>query len=205
MRGGFGGFGGRGFGGWGYGGFYPWFGGYGLGYGYGYPWLYGGYGLGLGYGLGYGGYGGYGLGYGGYGGYGYGYPGYGGYGYGNPYYNGYMVPTYGAGYSQPLSATVNMTATPTASQRRYLGITEEPVVDANGKRAMKVASVYPGTPAEKAGLKVGDVIESVNGYMTETPGNLAWIIANATQDNVLRINLRSATDGQVRVIAANIP
>ncbi len=96
-------------------------------------------------------------------------------------------------------------ATATGSQRRYLGITEQAVVDGNGKRGMKVETVYPGTPAEKAGLKVGDVIESVNGYMTETPGNLAWIIANATPDNVLRINLRSTTDGKVRMIAANLP
>jgi len=100
---------------------------------------------------------------------------------------------------------VNVTATSTGSQRRYLGITEQPVVDANGKRGMKVETIYPGTPAEKSGLKVGDVIESVNGYMTETPGNLAWIIANATPDNVLRINVRSAADSKVRVIAANLP
>jgi S1-C subfamily serine protease len=86
-----------------------------------------------------------------------------------------------------------------------LGITEQPVVDANGKRGMKVETVYPGTPAQQAGLKVGDVIQSVNGYMTETPGNLAWIIANATPDNVLKLNVRSASDGKVHLIAANLP
>ena len=143
--------------------------------------------------------GGYGLGYGGYG---YGYPSY-GFGYGNPYnpYLGYGNMVYGAGNTLP-AATL---ATATGSQRRYLGITERAVVDGNGKRGMQVETVYPGTPAEKAGLKAGDVIESVNGYMTETPGNLAWIIAHAAPDNVLKINLRSTTDGKVRMIAANLP
>jgi hypothetical protein len=198
MHGGFGGGGYRGYGG---------YGGYGLGLGFGY---------GLGYGLGWGGYGGYGLGWGGYGypwsgGYGYGYPGYGyDYGYANPYpYNGFLAPAYGAGTAYGMSATAPVVNTTTAiaapSQRRFLGITEQPVVDTDGTRAMKVETVYSGSAADQSGLKPGDVIKSVNGFVTETPGNLAWIIANATPDRVLKMNVRSTTDGKVHVIAANLP
>ena len=68
-----------------------------------------------------------------------------------------------------------------------MGIDEAPVVDANGVRGIKVTLVYPGSVAEKAGLHVGDVIHSINGYLTTQPGNLAWIIANASPDNVLKI------------------
>ena len=67
----------------------------------------------------------------------------------------------------------------------YLGIDEEPVVDPDGVRGVRVSNVYPGTAAEKAGLQPGDVIHSINGYRTEHRGNLAWIIANASPDKVL--------------------
>ena len=75
--------------------------------------------------------------------------------------------------SGPTTSTTN---TPLA---RDLGIDEEPVADPDGVRCMKVSRVDPGTPAEKAGLQPGDVILSINGYLTERRGNLAWIIATA--------------------------
>jgi serine protease Do len=68
-----------------------------------------------------------------------------------------------------------------------------------------VSKVYPGTAAEKAGLQAGDVIRSVNGYLTEQRGNLAWIIANATPNNELKINAQTAKDGQNHLITATLP
>ena len=214
------GYGNRGFyGGYGGYGFFPFFGGYGLyglGYGYGYPY-YGGYGLGYGgYGMGYGlGYGGYGLGYGGYGygypyyggyGYGYGYPYYGyGNGYGYPYYsNVYSTPGAGVTYTSAYVAPGGSAANTVMPQGRYLGIDEEPVIEPNGKRGMKVANVYPGTPAQRAGLKVGDVLYSINGYLTEQRGNLAWIIANAAPNNQLKMTVKTAGDGQTHSVTAQL-
>jgi hypothetical protein len=200
-QGGFGRFGGVGF--------FPGF--YGSGFGYPY------YGYGLGYG-GYGlGYGGYGLGYGGYG---YGYPGYGyGMGYSYPYYDyGYGYPYYGTGYAAPVGGygyssayvapgvgVASAVTAPVAGQGRYLGIVEEPVTEPGGKQGIKVANVYPGTPAEQAGLQAGDVIHSINGYLTEQRGNLAWIIANAAPGNVLKMNVRTVRDGQEHTITAQLP
>ena len=83
-----------------------------------------------------------------------------------------------------------------ANPKRLLGIDEEPVVMAGGVKAMKVGKVYPGTAAEKAGLQAGDVIRSVNGYLTEQRGNLAWVIANAMPNNELKLNVQTAKDGQ---------
>jgi hypothetical protein len=200
----FGGFGNRGFGfgGVGFGGFYPGF------YGY-YPGFYG-------YGLGYGGYGGYGLGYGGYGSYGLGYGGYGGMGYGYPGYGyamsadplaasgGAMPASGGFGYNAAYVAPASGATMP-GTQRRYLGIDEEPMVGSDGSKAMKISNVYPGTAAEKAGIKVGDVLRSVNGYLTEQRGNLAWIIANASPNNELKLNVQTAKDGQTHQIIATLP
>ena len=151
-------------------------------------------------GMGYGGYGG--LGYGGYGGY----PGY-GYGYAA---NAYPYSTYGValpatsgfGYNSAYSAPASGTTT---NQRRYLGIDEEPMNGSDGSKAMKITNVYPGTAAERAGLKAGDVIRSVNGYMTEQRGNLAWIIANATPNNELKLNVQTASDGKTHQIMATLP
>jgi 5'-3' exoribonuclease 2 len=188
-----GGFGNRGnFGGFGGFGFFPGF--YGLGYG-GYGWGYGGYGYPY--------YGGYGMGYG------YPYYGYGsGYGYGYPYSGTvYADPTAGLGYSAAYVApgAANAVTTQAGGQGRYLGIDEEPVVGAGGQRGMKVTKVYPGTAAEKSALQVGDVIHSINGYLTEQRGNLAWIIANATPNNVLQMNVRTVRDGQEHAITAQLP
>jgi PDZ domain len=195
------GFGGLGFGGLGFGGFFPGFYGfypgfydYGLGYG-----GYGGFG-----GMGYGGYGG--LGYGGYGGLGYGYPGYGYAMNAYPYspYAGAMPASGGFGYNSAYVAPTSA-ATMTGIQRRYLGIDEEPMVGSDGSKAMKISNVYPGTAAEKAGLKVGDVLRSVNGYLTEQRGNLAWIIANATPNNELKLSVQTAKDGKTHQIIATLP
>jgi hypothetical protein len=120
-------------------------------------------------------------------------PGYGGY----PYYDGY-------GITNPNRSAVPAVGSPPV-QRRLLGIDEEPVVVAGGIKAMKVGKVYPGTAAERAGLKAGDVIRSVNGYLTEQRGNLAWVIANAAPDNQLKISVEVGKDGQTRLITATIP
>jgi serine protease Do len=94
---------------------------------------------------------------------------------------------------------------PAVAQGRYLGITEEPVTDASGQQTIKVAAVYPGSPAERAGLQPGDVIHSINGYLTEQRGNLSWIVANAAPDNLLKMNVRTARDGQDHTITARLP
>ncbi len=213
----FGGFGGHHFGGFGgriggfrgYGGFHRGLYGYGLGYGlggsgWGYP--YYGYGLGS-YGWGYPYYG-YGLG-----GYGWGYPYY-GYGYSYPYYGyAYNYPNYGYGYTFPYSGNLTsyvapVAAAPSASQTASatqplaLGIEAQPVLEANGQEAMRVSRVVPGTAADKAGLKAGDTIESANGYMTQDPRNMLWIINNAAPGNVLKMTVRTAKDGLDHTVTA---
>jgi hypothetical protein len=157
----------------------------------------------------------------GYGGNRYGYSGsglaYGGYRYGNPsygYQSAYPNSNVGPSYPNPGFAynpayvaprTDAATMAQTAVQGRNLGINEEPAVDANNQQGMKVTNVQPGTAAARAGLQVGDVIHSANGYLTQQPGNLPWIIANKTPNNVLTMDVRAARDGQAHTITAQLP
>ncbi len=113
------------------------------------------------------------------------------------YASAYVAPT----ASAPPEGLIN----PAAYQGRYLGIDEEPIVEAGGRKGMKVARVYPGTAADRAGLKAGDVIHSINGFLTERHGNLAWIIANAAYNNVLKIDVNTVNDGSDHTITVQLP
>jgi hypothetical protein len=88
---------------------------------------------------------------------------------------------------------------------RSLGIDAEPFVDSGRGRGLKITGVHRGSAAEKAGLRVGDVIHSINGYRTELPSSLAWIIANVAPDRVLTLSVHSASDGRVCTITTQLP
>lgn len=96
-------------------------------------------------------------------------------------------------------------AAPVTDGGRTLGIDEEPVVDADGVRGLKVVKVRARSAAEQANLQPGDVIHSINGYLTTQRGNLAWITAHAAPDKVLRLSVRGSADGKARTITARIP
>jgi membrane-associated protease RseP (regulator of RpoE activity) len=85
-----------------------------------------------------------------------------------------------------------------------LGIDAEPFVGAGQVRGLRVTKVYPGTAAEQGGLQPGDVLQSMNGYLTEKPGNVTWILSNAASDNVLRMNVRTVSNGEVRTITTRL-
>ena len=162
---------------------------------------------------------------------GYGYDSYPGYGYGSGYY--YPDYTYGTGYVYPGSSyvvdsngnsgyvaapssgytyssaygTVPLQATTPAALSSFplpsLGIDEEKVSDATGSH-IQVTRVHPGSPAERAGLKVGDTIVSANGYLTQEAGNLAWIINHHAPNGVVTLNIRKVANGQAATVNATL-
>jgi S1-C subfamily serine protease len=118
------------------------------------------------------------------------------YGYSYPSYT-YVDPSYGYGYPStyvtPGSTAAASTVYAPSSPGPYLGIDELEVVDPAGP-GMQVVRIYAGSPADQAGLQVGDVIHSANGYLTQQHGNLTWIITNAAPNGVLQLNVRTARD-----------
>jgi hypothetical protein len=108
------------------------------------------------------------------------------------------------GPSTYIAPPANLEKTSQPLPVEILGVDEQPVVDSEGVRGMQVSNVHPDTVAERAGLHAGDVIHSVNGYLTTTPGNLAWIIATKAPNGTLSMNVRNAADGKVRVIGARL-
>jgi hypothetical protein len=111
----------------------------------------------------------------------------------------------GSGSGSPATPSAMGGRTRPSTAGCSLGIDAEPVVDANAARAMKVSNVYPGTAAEKAGLHVGDLIYSINGYGTQARENAEWIIVKAAPDKVLAMSVRAASDGKVRSVRAQLP
>ena len=65
--------------------------------------------------------------------------------------------------------------------------------------------VYAGSPAQQAGLQVGDVIYSANGYNTQVHGNMAWIIATVPPSGALQMTVRTVRDGAMHVVTATMP
>jgi hypothetical protein len=90
-------------------------------------------------------------------------------------------------------------------QSRYLGMDVQAGVAADGRKGLKIANVLPGSTAAKAGMQVGDLIPSINGRVTERGQHLGWIIANAAPDNILKMNVLRASDGNEQAVTIRMP
>jgi membrane-associated protease RseP (regulator of RpoE activity) len=86
-----------------------------------------------------------------------------------------------------------------------LGMMFEPFSEAGRPPGLKITSVIPSGVAEKAGLRIGDVMVSINGYVTQKLTDPEWIILNASPDKVLKMNVRFAGDGKDHAVTAQLP
>ncbi|MDR3505292.1 MAG: Do family serine endopeptidase [Acidocella sp.] len=101
--------------------------------------------------------------------------------------------------------------------RGYLGVAAQQVspqmaqalglpTDNPAKDGALVAAISPGSPAEKAGLKPGDVITSVNGQTVTSPGDLASDIANVDPNHKADIvYLRNGKQDTVSISVTTMP
>jgi serine protease Do len=93
--------------------------------------------------------------------------------------------------------------------RGYVGVGTQSVTAAMAKAmhlpetsGALLASVEPGSPAAKAGLEPGDVIESVNGQKIASPRDLALTVASVMPGN--EATFRILRDGHDRDILVKI-
>jgi type II secretory pathway component PulC len=77
-------------------------------------------------------------------------------------------------------------AVPDGEEGAYLGVSTASVNDGGGKGAL-VVTVIDGTPAEKAGLKEGDVITKVDGKEVDGPSTFAELIRGHEPDDVVKL------------------
>jgi hypothetical protein len=124
-----------------------------------------------------------------------------------PYPESYFAPNTAAaaamGSATPLSSAPAPASRITTA--REFGIDEELTVDAKGVGGMKVIAVYPGTLAQQAGFQAGDIIRSLNHYLTIQPGDLGWIIANATPGSDLTLYVRKLSDRKSHAVTVRLP
>lgn len=117
----------------------------------------------------------------------------------------------GIGFAVPinLAATVMHSLIETGSvSRGYLGVASQTLsadhaealgLNRNTKGVM-VTDVYPGTPAEEAGLRRGDVILSINEKAVTSLRDLRVLIAQTAPGS--KVKLKVSRDGKDRVVEA---
>lgn len=102
----------------------------------------------------------------------------------------------------PPPPSPSASATPMATP----GVDVQPLGPKGRAGGLRVERVHPGSPAERAGLRPGDVIRSANGYGTDQPGHLSWVVQQAAADRVLRMSVQAAgpAGGESRVVQARL-
>ena len=76
------------------------------------------------------------------------------------------------------------------------------VVDTHDGRGLKIQSVFPDTPAAKAGLREGDVILSMNGRALESTYDFTRSIADS--DGKLKIEVSTARTGKTETLSVTL-
>ncbi|MFI6596123.1 S1C family serine protease [Nonomuraea sp. NPDC050536] len=92
----------------------------------------------------------------------------------------------------------------TNSHRAALGIQGSTVIGVNGQPAgVGVATVQPGGAAEKAGIKTGDVIVSVNGTKTPTIASLTELLTTLKPGDQVKVEVLKP-DGSTTTVTATL-
>jgi hypothetical protein len=92
-----------------------------------------------------------------------------------------------------------------AVQDRFLGMVVDAVTAPDGQRGLGVVSVLPGSTAENAGLRAGDIILSIDGQPAAQREVLGRIIAGAAPGSTLRLFVRQTSTGREQTITVRVP
>jgi putative serine protease PepD len=87
----------------------------------------------------------------------------------------------------------------TNSHRAYMGVRVATVTGGG----VVLASIDPGGPADRAGLKAGDVVSQINGHDTPDAGTLQSILATLKPGDVARVSVIRA-DGSQQTVSVTL-
>ena len=98
-------------------------------------------------------------------------------------------------------------------QRGYLGIQIQPIdadmanaLGVEPRRGEFIQSVQPGEPAERAGLRAGDVVLKVNGEDVTPDQTLSWLVANIAPGTTVPLRiLRDGSQSNLNVTVGRRP
>ncbi len=139
-----------------------------------------------------------------------------------PYESGYGqftgAPPYPESAFVPYSAPIGETAPPAAAPappavvpstttdkvRDTLGLNVEAADRKVANSGLKVTAIASGSLAEKAGLRVNDVIESINGYYTTKPNDISWVIDKSASDKTLKMQVKNGDEKKPREVSMRI-
>ena len=90
------------------------------------------------------------------------------------------------------------------SHRPYLGVQ---IADTMGSTGVYVSTVTAGGPADKAGIKVGDVITTINGTSTPTTGDLSTVVSNLKpgQKVTVKVTHQDGTNATLQLTIGTYP
>ncbi len=89
---------------------------------------------------------------------------------------------------------------PSTAVGRNLGFDTETFDNPGRRTLLRINIVVPGGLAEKAGLRVDDLISSINGYYTQKSSDLEWIAEHAASDKVLKLKVRTKGEDNEREV-----
>ena len=114
----------------------------------------------------------------------------------NNYYNG---PAYGAGANAPAGGYApSMPATP--PPRAYLGISMSETPDG----VVRVSGVRPNSPAERAGLLLGDALLAIDGREVFTSQDITRMVARHVPGEAVRLDIdRNGQNDQIQAVLAS--
>jgi S1-C subfamily serine protease len=116
-----------------------------------------------------------------------------------------MIGEYGTSNATAANPPATSPTNPVPPASDTLGMMFEPSTETGKTPGLKITSIAVIGVIGKAGLRIGDVLVSINGYVTQKMTDPEWIILNASPDKVLKMNVRFASDGKDHAITVPLP